>query len=117
MKKFSLFRLIVHINEPWFVGKDVCDALELSDVTVSIQRLEEDERAKFNLGRQGNTNFVNEFGIYSLVLSSRKAEAKRFKHWVTHEVLPTIRKHGAYMTDAKIDEKRTVSHQGSGHHP
>lgn len=100
-EEFGQLRTIEIEGEPWFVAKDVCDALELSNVTVAIQRLEEDERAKFNLGRQGLTNVVNEFGIYSLVLSSRKAEAKQFKHWVTHEVLPSIRKNGIYMTDAK----------------
>ncbi|WP_315523983.1 Bro-N domain-containing protein [Pseudoramibacter alactolyticus] len=78
-KEFGQLRTTMIDGEPWFVAKDVCDALELSNVTATIQRLEEDERAKFNLGRQGNTNFVNEFGIYSLVLSSRKKEAKRPK--------------------------------------
>ena len=63
---------------------------------MALGRLEDDERAKFNLGRQGNANIVNEYGLYSLVLASRKPEAKSFKRWVTHEVLPSIRKTGQY---------------------
>ncbi|RBR32317.1 hypothetical protein EB06_01201 [Enterococcus cecorum] len=88
-------------NEPWFVANDVTTILGLSNTTVALQRLDEDERAKYNLGRQGMTNIVNEYGLYNLVLASRKPEAKQFKRWITHEVLPTIRKHGAYLTDKK----------------
>lgn len=84
-------------GETWFVAKDVCDALELSNVTVALQRLDDDERAKFNLGRQGDTNVVNEAGLYTLILGSKKKEAKRFKRWVTHDVLPAIRRDGGYM--------------------
>src|SRR5690606_41025388 len=62
------------------------------------------ERARFNLGRQGETNVVNEYGLYSLVLGSRKPEAKEFKRWITHEVIPSIRKHGAYMTPETIEK-------------
>src|SRR5690554_4788803 len=58
----------------------------------------------FNIGRQGETNIVNEYGLYNLILSSRKPEAKKFKRWITHEVIPSIRKHGAYMTPEKIEE-------------
>ena len=84
-------------GEPWFVAKDVCDALGLSNVTVSVNALDGDERAKFNLGRQGDTNIVSEAGFYRLVMKSRKPEAKSFQRWVTHEVLPSIRKQGGYM--------------------
>lgn len=90
-------------GEPWFVAKDVCDILGLSNPTVALQNLDDDERAKFNLGRQGSANVVNEAGLYVLVLGSRKPEAREFKHWVTHEVLPSIRKHGAYATPATIE--------------
>lgn len=90
-------------GEPWFVAKDVCDVLDLSNTTVAIGRLDEDEVTKFNLGGlSGETNIVNESGLYSLVMSSRKKEAKQFKKWVTSEVLPSIRKHGAYMTEDVI---------------
>lgn len=90
-------------GEPWFVAKDVCDILGHSNVSMALDRLDDDERSKFNLGRQGETNIVNEAGLYVLVLGSRKPEAHEFKRWVTHEVLPSIRRHGVYATDATID--------------
>ncbi|MFP3322106.1 phage antirepressor [Planococcus sp. SIMBA_160] len=88
----------------FFAAKDVCEVLEIRNVTQAIQRLDEDERSMFNIGRQGMTNFVNETGLYSLILGSRKHEAKKFKRWVTHEVLPSIRKHGAYMTPDTLEQ-------------
>ena len=88
-------------DEPWFVATDVTRILNLSNTTVALSRLDEDERSKFNLGRQGKANIVNEYGLYKLILASRKPSAKKFQRWVTHEVLPAIRKHGAYMTDRK----------------
>lgn len=94
-------------GQPWFVAKDVCDVLGLTNPTMSLQNLDEDERAKFNLGRQGETNIVNEPGLYSLILGSRKPEAKQFKRWITHEVIPSIRKHGAYMTPQTIEQAIT----------
>lgn len=95
---------VINMNgEPWFVAKDVCDVLELSNPTMALARLDEDERAKFNLGRQGEVNLVNEYGLYNLILGSRKPEAKRFKRWVTHEVLPSIRKHGMYATPQTVE--------------
>lgn len=97
-------RTIEFKNEPWFVANDVTTILGLSNTTVALQRLDEDERAKYNLGRQGMTNIVNEYGLYNLVLASRKPEAKQFKRWITHEVLPAIRKHGAYLTPDKLEE-------------
>ena len=93
----SLRTLTDGAGEPWFVAKDVCDILGHSNVSMVLDRLDDDERSKFNLGRQGETNIVNEAGLYSLVLGSRKPEAHEFKRWVTHEVLPSIRKHGGYM--------------------
>lgn len=84
-------------GEPWFVAKDVCDILEISNPSDALKRLDDDERSRFNLGRQGETNIVNEAGLYVLVLGSRKPEAHEFQRWVTHEVLPSIRKHGGYM--------------------
>lgn len=97
-------RIIEKDNEIWFVAKDVCEILEISNPSMAIQRLDDDERAKFNLGRQGLTNVVNEYGLYNLVLGSRKQEAKEFKRWITHEVIPSIRKHGAYMTPETIEK-------------
>lgn len=91
-------------GDPWFVAKDVCNILEISNPSDALKRLDDDERARFNLGRQGETNIINEAGLYALVLGSRKPEAREFKRWVTHEVLPTIRKHGIYATETTIDQ-------------
>lgn len=96
-EKFGDVRALSIDGEPWFVAKDVCDALDLSNPSVSVQSLDEDERAKFNLGRQGETNIVSEPGLYKLIMRSRKPEAKAFQRWVTHEVLPAIRRTGGYM--------------------
>ena len=93
-------RTIQKNGETWWVLKDVCGALGLRNPTVVADRLDDDERAKFDLGRQGETNIVNESGLYNVILRSDKPEAKQFKRWVTHEVLPQIRKHGMYATDA-----------------
>ena len=95
---FGKVRVIERDGEPWFVAADVCSVLDLSNPTIAVSRLDEDERAKFNLGRQGDATIVNEPGLYTLVLGSRKPEAKAFKRWITHEVIPTIRKTGAYST-------------------
>lgn len=84
-------------GEPWFVAKDVCAILEISNPSDALKRLDDDERSRFNLGRQGETNIISEPGLYRLVMKSRKPEAKEFQRWVTHEVLPSIRKHGGYM--------------------
>lgn len=93
----SLRTLTDEAGEPWFVAKDVCDILEISNPSDALKRLDDDERSRVNLGRQGETNIVNEAGLYVLVLGSRKPEAHEFQRWVTHEVLPSIRKHGGYM--------------------
>lgn len=84
--QFGTMRAVGDNENPLFVAKDVCDILGITNVTAAVQRLDEDERSKFNLGRQGETNVINEFGLYSLVLASRKPEAKQFKRWVTHDV-------------------------------
>lgn len=95
--EFGQIRTVTKDNEPWFVASDICKALELSNPTMATQRLDEDERSKFNLGRQGEAVIVNEFGLYNLVLASRKQGAKEFKRWITHEVIPSIRKTGGYI--------------------
>ena len=99
---FGKVRTLNLNGEPWFVAVDVCSVLDLSNPTIAVRRLDEDERAKFNLGRQGDATIVNEPGLYTLVIGSRKPEAKAFKRWITHEVLPNIRKHGVYITDEKL---------------
>ena len=79
----------------------MCKALEVQNPTDAIKKLDEDEKARLNLGLSGgDTNVVNEPGLYGLVLRSRKPEAKAFKRWITHEVIPSIRK---YLTDAATD--------------
>ena len=102
--EFGEVRTLQINNEPWFVAKDVCNILDIKNPTMSLQNLDEDERTKFNLGRQGETNLINESGLYALIVRSRKAEAKKFRKWITSEVLPTIRKHGAYMTDEVLEK-------------
>ena len=95
-------------GEPWFVAKDVCDILEISNPSDALKRLDDDERSRFNLGRQGETNIVNEAGLYVLVLGSRKPEAHEFKRRVTHEVLPQIRKTGGYIPTTDADDDMTI---------
>lgn len=98
---FGTVRITTINDEPWFVAADVCRALDLSNPTIATNRLDEDERAKFNLGRQGEGTIINEPGLYSLVLGSRKPEAKAFKRWITHDVIPAIRKTGGYVNDTQ----------------
>lgn len=99
-------------NEIYFVGKDVADALGYSDTNKAVAMHVSDEDKKLNdksspsFGQRGAT-LINESGLYSLILSSKLESAKRFKHWVTSEVLPSIRKHGAYMSPEVIE--RTLS--------
>lgn len=95
--QFGQIRIIEHGGQSWFVAADVCAALELANPTVTVGRLDKDEKAKFNLGLAGGPTWcVNERGLYSLVLACRKPQARAFKRWITHEVLPAIRKHGLY---------------------
>ena len=103
----SNVRTVTINDEAYFVAADVTSILGLTNTTVALSRLDDDERSKFNLGRQGEANVVNEYGLYELIIASRKPEAHKFKRWITHDVLPTIRKHGAYMTPAKIEEVLT----------
>lgn len=107
-KGASLRTLTDKAGEPWFVAKDVCDILGHSNVSMALDRLDDDERSKFNLGRQGETNIVNEAGLYALVLGSRKPEAHEFKRWVTHEVLPQIRRTGGYIPTTDVDDDMTI---------
>ena len=95
-EQFGEIRSVIKNNEIMFVAADVCKALDLSNPSKAVSRLDDDERANLKLGRQGNTNVINEYGLYNLVLASRKPEAKAFKRWITHEVIPSIRKTGGY---------------------
>lgn len=91
-------------GEPWFVAKDVCDALEIGNSSDALRRLDDDEVGSTevidSLGRKQMTSIVNEPGLYSLIMSSRKSEAHKFKRWITHEVLPCLRKTGFYALSA-----------------
>lgn len=98
-------------NEPYFVGKDVALILGYSNTQRSVNaHVDAEDKRGYQIstpfGKQEMT-VINESGLYSLILSSKMPQAKEFKHWVTSEVLPTIRKHGAYMTPAKIEEVLT----------
>ena len=102
----------VQVNgEPWFVGKDVAAVLGYSNPRDAINKRVDDEDkgvAKCDtLGGVQDLTIINESGLYSLVLSSKLPNAKKFKHWVTSEVLPSIRKHGAYMTEQTLERAFT----------
>ena len=93
-------RIIEKDGEPWFVAKDVCNVLELANPRSSMALLDEDERGVHSMdtpSAKQEMAIISEAGLYSLILRSRKPEAKAFKRWVTHEVLPSIRKTGAYL--------------------
>ena len=94
-------------NEPYFVAKDVCEALSIEKYRDAVARLDDDERGSLvvdTLGGNQEMTALNESGLYSLIMTSRKQEAKEFKKWVTKEVLPSIRKHGIYATDTTIEK-------------
>ena len=97
--------LLTEDGEPMFAAVDVCKALDLSNPSMAVASLDDDERAKLNLGRQGETNFVTEPGFYKLVMRSRKPEAKAFQRWVTHDVLPELRKRGSYQVPMTREER------------
>lgn len=105
-------RAIIRDDEPWFVGADVCASLDLGNVTNALKRLDDDEVALISIKgfARGNdlVNLVSEPGLYSLIMGSRKPEAKAFKRWVTHEVLPSIRKTGSYSvkTHLQLDRQK-----------
>jgi len=90
-------RTIMKDGEPWWVLEAVCDALQIQNATDVAKRLDEDEVTRFNLGGLSReTNIVSESGLYKVIIRSDKPESKEFRRWVTHEVLPTIRKQGYY---------------------
>ena len=97
--RFGQVRIIPVDGELMFVAKDVCDCLEITKHRDAISRLDSDERGSVKLDTPGGKQdiaAINEYGLYSLVLSSRKPEAKEFKRWITHDVIPAIRKTGSY---------------------
>lgn len=111
-EQFGKIRVVEKNNEPWFIAKDVCKALGLAQVSRAIQKLDEDEvtnsKVIDSIGREQKVNAISEAGMYSLVLVSRKPEAKAFKRWVTHEVLPAIRRTGGYMVTKADDTPEEI---------
>ena len=102
-EQFGTIRTVMQDGEPWFVAADVCKDLEHSNDSMALDRLDDDEKAKLSLGLSGGeTNVVNEPGLYTLILGSRKPEAKAFKRWITHDVLPAIRKTGMYVQPGTV---------------
>lgn len=104
-EKFGEIRTVVINGEPWFVAADVCRALEISNSRDAVQRLDEDEKGVVltdTRGGQQSMTAINEPGLYVLVLGSRKSEAKEFKRWITHDVIPTIRKTGGYVNNDEL---------------
>lgn len=108
-EEYGQLRTLLIDNEPWFVGGDVAAALGYSNVRDALSKhVDSDDKNTVAIrdGIKGNPNktIINESGLYSLVLGSRKPQAKAFKRWITHEVIPSIRKHGAYMTKPVLQQ-------------
>src|SRR5574344_2121875 len=107
-QEFGKVRVVEISGEPWMVGKDIAEALGYSNGRDAISKhVDDDDKgvAKCDtLGGKQDLQVINESGMYSLVLSSKLPGARKFKRWITSEVLPSIRKHGAYMTPEKIEE-------------
>jgi anti-repressor protein len=111
-EEFGKVRTALVNEEPMFCLIDICKALEIKNATDVAKRLDEDELTRLNLGsRAGETNFITESGLYAVILRSDKPNAKKFRKWVTSEVLPSIRKNGGYivgqenMTDDELMAK------------
>ena len=104
-EEFGTIRAIEKDGEPWFVGKDVAEALGFSNTRDAIKRhVDDDDKGVTKhdtLGGKQDLAVINESGVYALIFGSKLPRAKEFKHWVTSEVLPSIRKYGVYMTDSK----------------
>jgi prophage antirepressor-like protein len=102
----TLVRTIAKEGQAWFVAKDVCDILGIADPSMALSRLDEDEKGTTSVGTTAGPRemlTVNESGLYSLIFTSRKPEAKRFRKWVTNEVLPAIRQTGRYVGYSEND--------------
>lgn len=109
----SLRTLTDEAGEPWFVAKDVCDILELNNVTEALRPLDDDEKSNFRNSEVAQNGgraplIISEPGLYKLIMRSRKLEAKEFQRWVTHEVLPQIRRTGGYIPTTDADDDMTI---------
>jgi len=108
-QSFGEVRTMVRDGEPWFVATDVCRSLELDPT--ATRRLDDDEKITLRLTqgesqRSSETTIISEPGLYTLILGSRKPEARAFKRWITHDVIPAIRKTGAYTMDSSVEASR-----------
>jgi prophage antirepressor-like protein len=111
-EQFGEVRVVMREGEPWWVAVDVCRVLDISNSRDAVNSLEDDEKMTVgntdgHSGQRGGAQFLNivsESGLYSLIFRSHKPEAKNFRRWVTHEVIPSIRKHGGYLTPALEEE-------------
>lgn len=113
-EEFGEVRTAMVNNEPMFCLMDICKALEIKNATDVSKRLDEDELTRLNLGsRAGETNFITESGLYAVILRSDKPNAKKFRKWVTSEVLPSIRKTGSYNKPMTTAEKIQLLAQGN----
>ena len=105
-EQFGQIRVVERDGEPWFVAVDICGALDIANSRDALTRIDEDEKGVAltdTLGGAQEVAVVNEPGLYSLVLGSRKSEARAFKRWITHDVIPAIRKTGMYATPATVE--------------
>ena len=111
-EQFGEIRITDEQGEPWFVAKDICQSLGLEQTARALSALDEDEKGSTiitTLGGDQKVSVINESGLYSLILRSRKPEAKVFKKWVTSEVLPAIRKTGSYsLIEQEIDPAKLL---------
>ena len=113
-EEFGEVRTAVVNDEPMFCLIDICKALEIKNATDVAKRLDEDELTRLNLGsRAGETNFITESGLYAVILRSDKPNAKKFRKWVTSEVLPAIRNTGSYNKPMSTAEKIKLLAQGN----
>ena len=114
---FGNLRTVTRDGEPWFVAADVCRVLEIGNSRQALTRLNDDEKGVISTDTPGgkqNMSVVNEPGLYQLVLGSRKPEAKAFARWLTHEVIPALRKDGIYATaELMADRERLVEQVGA----
>lgn len=106
-EELGAIRTVLIDNEPWFVGKDVAEILGYQRTADAIRtHVDSEDKGVGEIQTPGGTQtmtVINESGLYSLILSSKLPNAKQFKRWVTSEVLPSIRKHGAYLTEQKVE--------------
>ena len=110
-EEFGQVRTVTINEEVWFVGKDVADILEYTNTAKAIRdHIDEEDKLTERIvlsGQNREVIFINESGLYSLILSSKMPNARKFKRWVTSEILPSIRKHGAYMTEQTLEQALT----------